>query len=313
MNADEALRFIKRVKERTGRYPVLYTNHASARLLSDKFKGTEFAETPLWYARFKSDVADFPTGLWQSYALWQFSSEKFFQVAVPGVKPDMDINVFNGTVDDLKSNWPLTRGALPAASPSTPSAQTVENPEDALLDVLVWGTHVVKIDPKAYEPALRGEVEQLLRRARAYRSKQAEPSKPESKMLYWARINYERRLAAVSNNPRAPALAEAYVKRARSCYEWEGMHDCPEREALFADEYQAAHPKGPFREYLPLLAAHRWLCAAEAYDFEKKPADAERSRRMYEQRLSTARGSKVLLIRAAAERLAARGKCFASR
>ena len=109
MNAEEALRFIKRIKERTGRYPALYTNHSSARLLSDKFKGTEFGEAPLWYARFKSAVTDFPTGLWQSYALWQFSSEKLSQMAPPGVKPDMDINVYNGTVDDLRSNWPLTR------------------------------------------------------------------------------------------------------------------------------------------------------------------------------------------------------------
>jgi hypothetical protein len=195
----------------------------------------------------------------------------------------------------------------------TPSAQPAEPSEDSLLDALVWGVHVVKIDPKTYAPALRVEVEQHLRRARAYRSKQAEPSKPKSKMLYWARINYERLLAAVSNNPRAPAFAEAYVKRARSCYEWEGYRECPEREALFADEYQAAHPKGPFSAYLPLLAAHRWLCSAEAYDFEGQPADAERCRRMYEQRLSTARASRVLLIRAAAERLEARGKCFASR
>jgi len=185
--------------------------------------------------------------------------------------------------------------------------------EDALLDALVWGAHVVKIDPMAYARALRAEVEQHLRRAKVYRSKQAEPSKPESKMLYWARINHERRLAAVSNNPRAPALAAAYVKRLRPCYEWEGYHDCPEREALFADEYQAAHPRGPFSDYLPLLAAHRWLCSAEAYDFEGQPANAERCRRMYEQRLSTARVSRAPLIRAAAERLAARGKCFPSR
>jgi GH25 family lysozyme M1 (1,4-beta-N-acetylmuramidase) len=109
MNAEESLRFIKRIKERTGRYPVLYTNHKSARLLSAKFKGTEFAETPLWYARFKSESSDFPTGLWQSYTLWQFSSEICSQMALPGVKADMDINVYNGTVDDLKSNWPLTR------------------------------------------------------------------------------------------------------------------------------------------------------------------------------------------------------------
>jgi GH25 family lysozyme M1 (1,4-beta-N-acetylmuramidase) len=109
MNAEEAMRFIKRVKERTGRYPVLYTNHKSAGLLSANFKVTEFAEAPLWYARFKSVVTDFPTGLWQSYTLWQFSSEIRSQMSLPGVKRDMDINVYNGTVDDLKSNWPLTR------------------------------------------------------------------------------------------------------------------------------------------------------------------------------------------------------------
>jgi hypothetical protein len=160
---------------------------------------------------------------------------------------------------------------------------------------------------------LRIEVEQHLRRAKAYRSNRAEPSEPEAQMVYCAQINYERRLVAVSKNPSAPALAVAYVKRLRPCYEWEGYHDCPEREALFADEYQAAHPKGPFSDYLPLLAAHRWLCSAEAYDFEGQPADADRCRRMYEQRLSAARVSRVLLIRAAAERLAARGKCFASR
>src|SRR5262245_2814145 len=64
MNADEALLFIKRIKEKSGRYPVLYTNHASARTISLKFRGTEFAKAPLWYARFKSNVTDFPTGLW---------------------------------------------------------------------------------------------------------------------------------------------------------------------------------------------------------------------------------------------------------
>ena len=113
MNAEESLRFIKRVKERTGRYPLLYTNHKSAKLLSAKFKGTEFAEAPLWYARFESAVTDFPSGLWQSYTLWQFSSEIRSQMTLPGVKPDMDVNVYNGTADDLKSNWPLTRSMRP--------------------------------------------------------------------------------------------------------------------------------------------------------------------------------------------------------
>jgi len=111
MNAEEALLFVKRIKERAGRYPVLYINHASAKLLSTKFKGTEFAEAPLWYARFRPTVSDFPTGFWQSYTLWQFSSELLTQKVVPGTKRDMNINVYNGTVDDLRSNWPLTQQA----------------------------------------------------------------------------------------------------------------------------------------------------------------------------------------------------------
>ena len=109
MNVDEAILFVERVKERTGRYPVLYTNHSSAKLISAKYKDSVFAKTPLWYARFKSRVSDFPKGVWSSYTLWQFSSELLAQLPVPGTKPDMDINVFNGTTDQLKAAWPLTK------------------------------------------------------------------------------------------------------------------------------------------------------------------------------------------------------------
>ena len=108
MNAQEALVFIKRIKELTGRYPVLYTNHSSAKLISSEFQNTDFARTPLWYARFKEKVTDFPTGVWQSYTLWQFSSEILKQMPVSGTQSDMDINVFNGSVGELKAKWPLT-------------------------------------------------------------------------------------------------------------------------------------------------------------------------------------------------------------
>lgn len=111
MNADEALRFVKRVNERIGRYPVLYTNHASAKLISTTYKNTDFAKMPLWYARFKGVVTDFPVGVWSSYTIWQFSSEILGQMAIPGVKADMDVNVFNGTVEQLKAVWPLTKSA----------------------------------------------------------------------------------------------------------------------------------------------------------------------------------------------------------
>jgi hypothetical protein len=192
-------------------------------------------------------------------------------------------------------------------------AQSSADPGDALLDGLVWGTDVTVVTPDVYAQPLRAEVEQYLRRAGAYRSRRAPPSDSELKMVYEAQVRYESRLAAASADVNAPALAAAYVDSLRPCYEWEGFHDCPEHEARFADDYQAAHPNGPFSAYLRLLAAHRWLCATEAYDYEKRATDAERSRRLYEQRLAVARASTVLLIRTAADRLAARGRCFASR
>jgi GH25 family lysozyme M1 (1,4-beta-N-acetylmuramidase) len=111
MNVDEAIRFVERIKVRTGRYPVLYTNHASAKLISAKYKDSVLTKTPLWYARFKAKVTDFPAGAWSTYTLWQFSSEILPQMPVPGTRPDMDINVFNGTVEQLKAAWPLTRVA----------------------------------------------------------------------------------------------------------------------------------------------------------------------------------------------------------
>lgn len=118
MTAEEALLFIKRIKEKAGRYPVLYVNHNSAQYLSTYFKNTEFAHTPLWYARYKDTVTDFPTGLWSSYTLWQFSCDALFHPKeIPGVAQNMDINVYNGTVDDLKSKWPLTK--KPAPPPPT--------------------------------------------------------------------------------------------------------------------------------------------------------------------------------------------------
>lgn len=111
MNVDEAILFVERVKARTGRYPVLYTNHSSAKLIATKYKNSAFTNTPLWYARFRSKVTDFPAGVWPTYTLWQFSSELLAQMPIRGTKPDMDINVFNGTVEQLKAAWPLTKTA----------------------------------------------------------------------------------------------------------------------------------------------------------------------------------------------------------
>ncbi len=132
-------------------------------------------------------------------------------------------------------------------------------------------------------------------------------------MGYDAQVRYEGRLVAASTSPGADALALEYVTEMQPCYEWEGGSDCPEREATFAARYLRSHPGGPFSQYLPLLEAHRWLCAAEAYESEKAPAEATRTRQAYDRALSTARQSSSLLVRTAAGELGARARCRAER
>ena len=116
MSLANARRFIQHIREKTGRYPMLYANHAVVKQISVKFPHDEvFSQTPLWYARFKSQVTDFPTATWSRYELWQFSSEINCSVAhpenclyrVPGTKTDMDVNVYRGSVAELKAKWPF--------------------------------------------------------------------------------------------------------------------------------------------------------------------------------------------------------------
>jgi lysozyme len=116
MSFDEARAFIKRIKEKTGRYPLIYANNLVTKAITDQYGANDvFAKTLLWYARFKRTVTDFPAGTWKSYTLWQFSSELNCSAenrsaclyTVPGTEYDMDVDVYNGTIEDLKRKWPL--------------------------------------------------------------------------------------------------------------------------------------------------------------------------------------------------------------
>jgi len=118
MSFDEARIFIKRIKEKTGRYPLIYANRIVAKAITDKYGADDvFVKTRLWYARFKKEITDFPTVTWKTYTIWQFSSELNCSATnrdtclytVPGTAYDMDVDVYNGTVDELESKWPFAK------------------------------------------------------------------------------------------------------------------------------------------------------------------------------------------------------------
>ena len=116
MSFDEARVFINRIREKTGRCPFVYANNLVTKAITERYGEDDvFAKTNLWYARFKRTVTDFPAGTWKTYTIWQFSSEincaaenrSACLYTVPGTEYDMDIDVYNGTVDELRSKWPF--------------------------------------------------------------------------------------------------------------------------------------------------------------------------------------------------------------
>ena len=133
-----------------------------------------------------------------------------------------------------------------ALSPFLASAQDSRtNLTDGLIALLVWGTDT-KIDVNAYSPDVRQDLEKYFQRRSGYKSQRRRPTNSsELSMVYDAQVRYERRLVAVTDDPRAASFAAQYVDDLRPCYEWEGYHDCPEREASFATQYRQTHVGGP--------------------------------------------------------------------
>jgi len=143
------------------------------------------------------------------------------------------------------------------------------------------------------------------------------PSRNLDDMVAAARRGYEGRLQAIAR-VEALSAAREYVEALRPCYEWEGFHDCPEREAVFAERYQAEHPASVFADFLPLLAAHRWICAAAGYEFEERSGvpgskggvGVAQARMRFKSHVAVALTSRDPLVRFAAEALQRTPGCF---
>ena len=110
----EAMRLIK---VRIGNFPMLYTNDSNKAIIAAELsQNAEFSDVRLWYARFRTNIASsFPDAFWESYTIWQFSSE--INCAPPphpcpyrvsGTDYDMDLNIYAGSVSELRAMPPLS-------------------------------------------------------------------------------------------------------------------------------------------------------------------------------------------------------------
>ncbi|MGB3389989.1 MAG: GH25 family lysozyme [Pseudaminobacter sp.] len=114
MSLEDAEEFVRHVHRRIGRFPILYTNGATAQHIADnREKYALLSRLPLWYARYKPEIGiHFPKGNWKGYALWQFSAQancnaKSCPYRVPGTPTDIDVNVASMDTKELREAWPF--------------------------------------------------------------------------------------------------------------------------------------------------------------------------------------------------------------
>lgn len=132
MSLRDAEIFAEHIKFRAGRYPVLYTNGITAQYIADhRLEYPILSRLPLWYARYEPDIAPhFPKGNWRDYALWQFTSQSNCDkqrcpYRPPGTNRDIDVNVADMTVSELRRTWPFGQlvEAIPPADLPKPGSR----------------------------------------------------------------------------------------------------------------------------------------------------------------------------------------------
>lgn len=115
MDHYQANNFVESVRKAIHRYPLIY----GGALLRENTtpEDASLSQCPLWYARYGPRALGIPCN-WSTWTLWQYTDGNV------GPKPHSfhgigycDRSYYNGTVDELKHAWPLTRAISPLPIP----------------------------------------------------------------------------------------------------------------------------------------------------------------------------------------------------
>ena len=86
--------WVERVRSRLGVEPMIYT---SPEFWRDRVGGADFANQPLWLAHYTAECPRVPAP-WNAWTFWQYSKTG----RVSGIQGDVDLDVFAGTIDELR-------------------------------------------------------------------------------------------------------------------------------------------------------------------------------------------------------------------
>jgi lysozyme len=109
MTLAQARTFVQMIKDETGRWPVVYGGDLLREQIGNQVDAI-LLNCPLWYVRYSATPKGIPTQVWETYTLWQYTDGEGGPEPhnTPGVT-GADRNVFEGTAEELKAQWPFTR------------------------------------------------------------------------------------------------------------------------------------------------------------------------------------------------------------
>lgn len=114
MTMSEAAKFIRKLHQLTGRYPLLYGGRVTVGRPIAAADVEVFRHCPLWIVDTRDTPRGWPASLWPKYTLWQFSSELRFRYPLRSfdnrhpVSWDTDVNFYAGDRAALRAAWPFT-------------------------------------------------------------------------------------------------------------------------------------------------------------------------------------------------------------
>src|SRR5215475_11977264 len=115
----------------------------------------------------------------------------------------------------------------------------------------------------------------------------------------------EKGIVSLINSTGIEKAAAEYARSAKLYYEWEGVADSPLDEARYAEEYLERNPATMIKPYLILFLAHRYRCAYECLEFEKKFDEQKAVSEKYQRYLREAKEYSDRLVGLIAEDLEA--------
>jgi hypothetical protein len=150
---------------------------------------------------------------------------------------------------------------------------------------------------------LQARIRKFEQRARAFHSRlpEATLADPTEEARIEKVRKMEKAIVSLIEGEGIETTAADYASHAVIAYEWEGMSDGPLAEAAYAEAFLGKHPKTPLAPYLNLFLAHRYRCAFECLNSERKSEAADEARRKYGTFMAAARKDPDLLVRLIAE------------